>query len=94
MHFYIHIFNVILKFISYLCIFQSTFKIGPHCEDTVLKSAGSKWRQFKTDLTRKFVLPFVGDKKKLSKPPRRYAYVSKSTWKRFVKQRTNSAWTV
>ncbi|KAL8123265.1 hypothetical protein AgCh_011296 [Apium graveolens] len=72
---------------------SSTFKVGPHCEDIVLKSAGSKWRQFKTDLTRKFVLLFVGDKKKLNKPPKRYGFVSKSTWKNFVKQRTDPSWT-
>ncbi|KAL8099000.1 hypothetical protein AgCh_031633 [Apium graveolens] len=51
-----------------------------------------KWGQFKTDVTRKFVLPFIGDKKKLNKPPKRYAFVSKSTWKNFVKQRTDPSW--
>ncbi|KAL8103440.1 hypothetical protein AgCh_027861 [Apium graveolens] len=49
---------------------ESTFKVGPHCEDIVLK-----------------------DKKKLNKPPKRYAFVSKSTWNNFVKQRTDPSWT-
>ncbi|XP_074347390.1 uncharacterized protein LOC141686242 [Apium graveolens] len=71
---------------------QATFKVKPEIENMVLKSAGSKWRQFKTDLTRKYVLPFIGEKKKLSKPPRGYGYVSKATWKRFVRQRTDSKW--
>ena len=39
-------------------------------------------------------MPFLGDKKKLSKPPRGYGYVSKSTWRRFVKQRTDPKWMV
>lgn len=60
----------------------------------VLKSAGSKWRQFKTNLTRKFVMPFVGQKKNLNKPPNQYAFVGKSAWKRFVAQRTSSNWQV
>lgn len=60
----------------------------------MLKSAGSKWRQFKTDLTRKYVMPYLGDKKILSKPPKRYSYVRKSTWRRFVKQRTDPKWMV
>ncbi|KAL8090932.1 hypothetical protein AgCh_040125 [Apium graveolens] len=41
----------------------------------------------------KFVLSFVGDKKKLNKPSKRYAFVSKSTWKNFVKQMTDPSWT-
>ena len=74
--------------------FQATFKVKPEIENMVLKSAGSKWRQFKTNLTRKYVLPFIGEKKKLSKPLRGNDYVSKETWKRFVRQRTDSNWKV
>lgn len=83
-----------LNFSFYLYFFQSTFKVKPHCEHFVLKSAGCKWRQFKTNLTRKFVRPYVGQKEKLSKPPKQYAFVSKSTWKRFVRQRTDPTWEV
>ncbi|KAL8107166.1 hypothetical protein AgCh_023828 [Apium graveolens] len=60
----------------------ATFKVKREIENMVLKSAGSKWRQFKTDLTRKYVLPFIGENKKLSRPPKGYGYVSKATWKR------------
>ncbi|KAL8088632.1 hypothetical protein AgCh_038419 [Apium graveolens] len=47
---------------------QDTFKVAPESEGLVLKSAGTKWRQFKYELTRKFVKPYIGKKKKLSKP--------------------------
>lgn len=64
---------------------KDTFLLIPESEKLFLQSAGFKWRQFKTDLTNKNVLPFVGQKKKLSKHPKQYAYVGKSAWKRFVK---------
>lgn len=78
----------------YLNVVQDTFKISPQLENFVLKSAGCKWRQFKTNLTRKFVLPFVGQKKKLARPPKQYAFVGKSSWKKFVAQRSSSSWEV
>lgn len=78
----------------YLNVVHDTFKISAELENFVLKSAGCKWRQFKTDLTRKFVLPFVGKKKKLGRPPKQYAFVGKSVWKNFVAQRTCSSWQV
>lgn len=60
----------------------------------VLKSAGRKWRQFKTNLTSKYVIPNVGKKKKLLKPPKKYAFVGKDVWKRFVAERTTEKWLV
>ncbi|KAL6543526.1 hypothetical protein OROHE_010148 [Orobanche hederae] len=69
---------------------EDTFKIPPQLERFVLKSVGSKWRQFKTNLTNKFVMSFIGQKKKLGKPPRQYAFVGKSAWRRFIAQRTSN----
>ena len=60
----------------------------------VLKSAGEKWRQFKTDLTTKQVMPYLGKKKKLRKPPKKYEFVCKEAWTRFVALRTNEKWLV
>ena len=73
---------------------QDTFKIKAHLQNTVLQSAGMKWRQFKSDLTRDYVMPFKGQKKKLNKPPQRYAFVGKGAWKRFVAKRTAAEWEV
>lgn len=75
-------------------MFQETFTIPPQLESFVLKSAGSKWRQFKTNLTCKFVIPFIGQKKKLGRPPKQYAFVGKSAWRKFVAQRTSADWMV
>ncbi|KAL6582611.1 hypothetical protein OROMI_004689 [Orobanche minor] len=51
-----------------------------------------KWRQFKTNLNRKFVKPYLGQKKKLRKPPKKYAFVGKEPWKKFVAQRITEDW--
>ncbi|XP_074342968.1 uncharacterized protein LOC141680728 [Apium graveolens] len=71
---------------------QDTFKIAPESEKLVLQSAGKKWRQFKADLTAKYVMPFIGKKKKLMKPPKKYAFVGKEPWKKFVAERTSPKW--
>ncbi|XP_074367777.1 uncharacterized protein LOC141708178 isoform X1 [Apium graveolens] len=71
---------------------QDTFKIAPESEKLVLQSAGKKWRQFKADLTAKYVMPFIGKKKKLMKPPKKYAFVGKKPWKKFVAERTSPKW--
>lgn len=57
-------------------------------------SAGAKWRQFKSKLTSDYVMPFIGQKKKLAKPPKKYAYVGKEAWKRFVAIRSTDDWKV
>ena len=63
-------------------------------ESMVLKSAGTKWRQFKSNLTSDHVMPYIGQKKKLMKPPKQYTFVGKEVWRRFVAQRTSKEWQV
>lgn len=75
-------------------MFQNAFKIPEECESLVLKSAGTKWRQFKSELTNNYVIPFKGDKKKQWKPPKKYGFVGKDVWKRFVAERTSDKWMV
>lgn len=80
-----------------MCLYidiQSTFKVAPESEMMVLKSAGTKWRQFKSQLTADYVMPYVGQKKKLRKPPQKYAFVGKDKWKNFVAQRISDKWMV
>ena len=38
--------------------------------------------------------PYLGQKKKLRKPPTKYAFVGKEAWKNFVAERTTSTWKV
>ena len=60
----------------------------------VLQSAGIKWRLFKTDLTSKHVMPYIGQKKKLMKPPKKYVFLGKEVWRKFVAERTDEKWLV
>lgn len=60
----------------------------------MLTSAGVKWRQFKTFLTNKYVLPKLGDKKALRRPLKAYNFVGLEAWKDFVKQRSTKEWEV
>ncbi|KAM5584864.1 hypothetical protein ABKV19_004300, partial [Rosa sericea] len=69
-----------------------TFKVAPESKKLVLTSAGTKWRQFKTYLTNKHVLPYLGKKKKLRKPPKQYAFIGLQPWKEFVTQRKTEGW--
>ncbi|XP_062011742.1 uncharacterized protein LOC133728340 isoform X2 [Rosa rugosa] len=71
---------------------QETFNVAPESKKLVLTSAGTKWRAFKTMLTRKYVLPYLGKKKKLRKPPTQYKFVGREPWKDFVKERTTEKW--
>ncbi|PRQ45697.1 hypothetical protein RchiOBHm_Chr3g0494441 [Rosa chinensis] len=73
---------------------QDTFKVAPESKKMVLASTGTKWRQFKTNLTNKHVLPYLGKRKKLRKPPKGYEFVGLLPWREFVKQRSTEQWLV
>lgn len=74
--------------------FQETFKVPKQLQKGLLRSAGAKWRNFKGNLNKNYVKPYLGQKKKLPKPPKQYAFVGKEAWKKFVAERTTSAWKV
>lgn len=73
---------------------QDTFSVAEESKHLVLKSAGAKWRQFKANLNSDYVKPYIGQKKKLRKPPKQYAFVGKEAWQRFVAERTTEKWMV
>ncbi|KAI5339328.1 hypothetical protein L3X38_018600 [Prunus dulcis] len=50
----------------------------------VLSSAVEKWKDFKSTLTRQFILLFTNQKKKLKEPPQLYNFIKKSQWDAFV----------
>ncbi|KAI5312692.1 hypothetical protein L3X38_041866 [Prunus dulcis] len=53
----------------------------------VLSSAAKKWKDFKSTLTRQFILPFANEKEKLKEPPQLYNFIEKSQWDAFVASR-------
>ncbi|KAI5350481.1 hypothetical protein L3X38_003372 [Prunus dulcis] len=46
-----------------------------------------KMEDFKSTLTRQFILPFANEKEKLKEPPQLYNFIEKSQWDAFVASR-------
>ncbi|KAI5352658.1 hypothetical protein L3X38_005549 [Prunus dulcis] len=46
-----------------------------------------KWKDFKSTLTRHYILPYTNDKEKLSHPPETYKFIEKAQWDAFVASR-------
>ncbi|XP_062014987.1 uncharacterized protein LOC133731628 [Rosa rugosa] len=57
----------------------------------VLKSAGTKWREFKSRLTTLYVLPYLDAPESLQFPPDDYRFITVDDWNVFVKERTSDS---
>ncbi|BFG35157.1 hypothetical protein CerSpe_214310 [Prunus speciosa] len=66
---------------------QMAYVIGDGCKKMVLSSAAKKWKDFKYNVTRQYILPFAHDKEKLKEPPELYKFIEKSQWDAFVASR-------
>lgn len=67
---------------------QSKFDLNPITEKTMISEIGALWRNFKGDLTREFIRPFINDLEKLKHPPKIYKkYITQKDWELFVKSR-------
>ncbi|BBH05208.1 hypothetical protein Prudu_016530 [Prunus dulcis] len=60
---------------------------GQGGKKSVLTSAAKKWKDFKSTLTRHYILPYTNDKEKLSHPPETYKFIEKAQWDAFVASR-------
>ncbi|XP_020418024.1 uncharacterized protein LOC18780761 [Prunus persica] len=65
---------------------EMAYVVGQGGKKMVLLSAAKKWKDFKSTLTKKFILPFTNDKDKLKEPPKLYNFIKKSQWDAFVLQ--------
>ncbi|KAI5334122.1 hypothetical protein L3X38_024255 [Prunus dulcis] len=63
------------------------FVVGQRGKKSVLTSAAKKWKDFKSTLTRHYILPYTNDKEKLSHPPETYKFIEKAQWDAFVASR-------
>ena len=52
-----------------------------------MKSACQKWREFKSRLTTKYVLPYRDQPELLASPPVDYSFIEKAHWDIFVADR-------
>ncbi|ONI13961.1 hypothetical protein PRUPE_4G254700 [Prunus persica] len=63
------------------------FVVGQGGKTSVLASASKKWKDFKSTLTRHYILPYTNDREKLSQPPETYKFIEKAQWDAFVASR-------
>ncbi|KAI5355983.1 hypothetical protein L3X38_008878 [Prunus dulcis] len=63
------------------------FVVGQGGKKSVLASAAKKWKDFKSTLTRHYILPYTNDKEKLSHPPETYKFIEKAQWDAFIAER-------
>ncbi|BFG16085.1 hypothetical protein CerSpe_023590 [Prunus speciosa] len=68
---------------------QMAYVVGEGAKKMVLSSPAKKWKDFKSTLTRQFILQFANDKEKLKEtpPPQLYNFIEKSQWDAFVASR-------
>ncbi|KAM2554568.1 hypothetical protein TB2_018676 [Malus domestica] len=63
------------------------FVLAPKSRKTVLSAASNRWRQFKCDLTTKYIMPFKDDAEALKNPPKEYDFIKQEHWEQFVNGR-------
>ncbi|KAI5335281.1 hypothetical protein L3X38_025414 [Prunus dulcis] len=63
------------------------FVVGQGGKNSVLSSVAKKWKDFKSTLTRHYILPYTNDKEKLSQPPETYKFIEKAQCDAFVASR-------
>ncbi|CAL8119106.1 unnamed protein product [Prunus armeniaca] len=63
------------------------FVVGQGGKTSVLSSAAKKWKDFKSTLTRHYILPYIKEREKLSQPPEVYKFIEKAEWDAFVASR-------
>ncbi|CAL8133376.1 unnamed protein product [Prunus armeniaca] len=66
---------------------QMAYVVGEGGKKMVLSSAAKKWKDFKSTLTRQFILPFTNETEKLKEPPQLYNFIEKLEWDAFVASR-------
>ncbi|RAL49561.1 hypothetical protein DM860_018220 [Cuscuta australis] len=73
--------NKIWKFITL------GFDLPPFAQKLVLQSANSKWKQFKSTLTCKYILPLRDEPERQRTPPEDFSFSEKNHWDIFVDDR-------
>ncbi|CAL2238649.1 unnamed protein product [Prunus armeniaca] len=63
------------------------FVVGQGGKTSVLSSTAKKWKDYKSTLTRHYILPYIKEREKLSQPPEIYKFIEKAEWDAFVASR-------
>lgn len=63
------------------------YVVPPTARSVIMKSACSKWREFKSKLTTAYILPHKNQRELLELPPADYSFIEKAHWDIFVADR-------
>ncbi|CAL9012144.1 unnamed protein product [Prunus brigantina] len=63
------------------------YVVGQGGKKMVLSSAGKKWKDFKSTLTRHHILPFINEKEKLRQPTELYKFIERADWDAFRREK-------
>ncbi|PRQ58873.1 putative Ulp1 protease family catalytic domain, putative transposase, Ptta/En/Spm, plant [Rosa chinensis] len=66
------------------------FVIPKECWKMVITSAANKWREFKSKLTKLYIIPYMNEPDLLEFPPDDYRSITKDNWQTFVADRLSA----
>ncbi|KAL8099803.1 hypothetical protein AgCh_032166 [Apium graveolens] len=69
-------------------IMYSSWKLVPKETKNKIWDCVKKWREFKSNLSRKYVLHYIHEPEALKYPPEDYNFIEKAHWDMFIAQRT------
>ena len=73
---------------------KAIFDVDPRSKKTVLSSAAAKWKQFKSRLSTRHIIPFKNNPEILRKPPSVYNFITHKEWEGFVALRLSAKYLV
>ncbi|KAL5563426.1 hypothetical protein UlMin_033173 [Ulmus minor] len=62
----------------------AVFDVDMRAKNRVLSSATAKWKQFKSRLSTKYIIPFKNNPEMLRKPPIIYNFITQKEWEGFL----------
>ncbi|KAL0558738.1 hypothetical protein IC582_003320 [Cucumis melo] len=68
-------------------LIEAGFVVDPRSKKSILQNASVCFRNFKSSLTTKHVLPYKKDLEKLKDPPTEYSFIDREHWNIFVASR-------
>ncbi|KAL6191826.1 hypothetical protein ACLB2K_038215 [Fragaria x ananassa] len=76
------------SYIGVLARRKGAFVIGNESKRVVMQSAAARWREFKSRLTKVYIVPYLDQAEMLKYPPQDYKIINADNWTQFVTERT------
>ena len=73
---------------------KAIFDVDSRAKKRVMSSAAAKWKQFKSRLSTRHIIPFKNNPEMLRKPPSVYYFITQKEWEGFVALRLSAKYLV